>query len=295
VLRGYEVSAVEQDADGVTVGDIHGSYLVACDGGHSAVRKLLDVPFPGWKLAATVRGWAPEGLLDSYHAERHPVAARVLHNTRVQGVIANPTHDKDLAAVRDMFTDLLRLPEANRFISGLMSGLDVRYPELGPRMIDVDLTTQDGPTRVSRLMHSGRGLLAGRLHRLVRLRRATARNRPRPIVRLSALRFLPRRSFTRSGGAPVHRDIPGVVRCRCRQCHGAAERGWSGEDEQFEGAEVAGIDGLDHVAHRPGNMEDVIRGQSDRWTVLDADPTMPIEHHDELITLRVAPPPGVAW
>ncbi|MGC2719861.1 MAG: FAD-dependent monooxygenase, partial [Candidatus Acidiferrales bacterium] len=47
VLRGYEVSAVEQDADGVTVRDIRGSYLVACDGGHSTVRKLLDVPFPG--------------------------------------------------------------------------------------------------------------------------------------------------------------------------------------------------------------------------------------------------------
>ncbi len=46
VLRGYEVSAVAQDADGVTVGDIRGSYLAACDGGHSTVRKLLGVPFP---------------------------------------------------------------------------------------------------------------------------------------------------------------------------------------------------------------------------------------------------------
>ncbi|MDT7564058.1 MAG: hypothetical protein QOG76_2682, partial [Pseudonocardiales bacterium] len=128
-------------------------------GGQGLNLGIQDAVNLGWKLAATVRGWAPEGLLDSYHAERHPVAARVLHNTRVQGVIANPTHDKDLAAVRDMFTDLLRLPEANRFISGLMSGLDVRYPGLGPRMIDLDLTTEDGPTRVSRLMHSGRGLL----------------------------------------------------------------------------------------------------------------------------------------
>jgi 2-polyprenyl-6-methoxyphenol hydroxylase-like FAD-dependent oxidoreductase len=299
VLRGYEVKSVEQDADGVTVGDIRGSYLVACDGGHSTVRKLLGVPFPGtagtlsgvvaditlaatsaevpttsehfshymkttggffsvlhpiegdlyrlmsgklsgegpgreepvtadevrevlrvvygpetelgeireasrfsdssrqveryregrvffagdaahihlpfggqgvnlgvqdavnlgWKLAAAVRGSAPEGLLDSYHAERHPVAAQILRNTRVQGVITNPTRDEDLAAVRDMFTDLLRLPEVNRFISGMMSGLDVQYPGLGPRMIDLDLTAQDRATRVSRLMHSGRGLL----------------------------------------------------------------------------------------------------------------------------------------
>jgi len=53
-------------------------------------------------------------------------------------------------------TDLLRLPDTNHYISGMMSGLDVRYPGVGPRLADVDLTTQDGPTRVSRLMHSDR-------------------------------------------------------------------------------------------------------------------------------------------
>jgi 2-polyprenyl-6-methoxyphenol hydroxylase-like FAD-dependent oxidoreductase len=282
VLRGYEVSTVEQDADGVTAGDIRGSYLVACDGGHSTVRKLLGVPFPGdagrmsavvaditlasrsaevlstwehfsqhiksaggffsvlvplegdlyrlmfgklsgkgpgretpvaaeevrealqavygpqtelgelreasrfsdavrqveryhegrvffagdaahihlpvggqgvnlriqdafnlgWKLAATVHEWAPDGLLDSYHTERHPVAARVLRNIRAQGVIINPSQDENLAALRDMFIDLLRLPEANRFIAGMMSGLDVQYPDVGPRMIDLDLATR---------------------------------------------------------------------------------------------------------------------------------------------------------
>jgi hypothetical protein len=66
-----------------------------------------------------------------------------------------PGQDENLAAVRDMFIDLLRLPEANRFISGL----DVQYSDVGLRMIDLDLTTRDGPTRVSRLMRSGRGLL----------------------------------------------------------------------------------------------------------------------------------------
>ena len=128
-------------------------------GGQGVNLGIQDAVNLGWKLAATVRGWAPEGLLDSYHTERHPVAARVLHNTRAQGVLNNPSQDQDLATVRDMFTDLLRLPEANRFISGMMSGLDVQYPGLGPRMIDLDLTTPDGPTRVSRLMQSGRGLL----------------------------------------------------------------------------------------------------------------------------------------
>ncbi|WP_158821486.1 FAD-dependent monooxygenase [Granulicella sp. S156] len=299
VLRGHEVSTVEQDSQGVTAGDIRGRYLVACDGGHSTIRKLLGVSFPGtsgtmaavaaditlasrsaevstksehfsqyiksangffsvlrpvegelyrilfgklsgespardvpvsadevreallavygpetelgelreasrfsdatrqvehyragrvffagdaahihlpiggqgvnlgiqdavnlgWKLAATIRGWAPDDLLDSYHTERHPVAARVLKNTRAQGVITNPDQDVNVAAVREIFIELLRLPEANRFISGMISGLDLEYPGVGPRLIDFDVTIQDGPTRVSRLMHSGRGLL----------------------------------------------------------------------------------------------------------------------------------------
>jgi hypothetical protein len=83
----------------------------------------------------------------------------VLHNTRAQSVIMNPAQDESLATVRDLFSDLLRLPEANRLVSGMMSGLDVQYPGVGPRMIDLDLTTRNGPTRLSRLMHSGRGLL----------------------------------------------------------------------------------------------------------------------------------------
>ncbi len=128
-------------------------------GGQGVNLGIQDAFNLGWKLAATARSWAPDGLLDSYHTERHPVAARVLRNTRAQGVITNPSQDENLAAVRDIIIDLLRLPEANQFIAGMMSGLDVQYPCVGPRMIDLDLTTEDGPTQVSRLMHSGRGLL----------------------------------------------------------------------------------------------------------------------------------------
>lgn len=128
-------------------------------GGQGVNLGIQDAVNLGWKLAATVRGWAPGGLLDSYHTERHPVAARVLRTTRAQGVIMNPGQDENLAAVRDLFTDLLRQPESNHYISGLMSGLDTQYPGIGPRMIDLDLTTPDGPTRVSRLLNSGRGLL----------------------------------------------------------------------------------------------------------------------------------------
>jgi len=128
-------------------------------GGQGVNLGIQDAFNLGWKLAATVHGWAPDGLLDTYHTERHPVAARVLRNTRAQSVIVNPSEDDNIAALRDMFIDLLGLPDANRFISGMVSGLDVQYPGLGPRMIDLDLTTQDGQTRVSRLMNSGRGLL----------------------------------------------------------------------------------------------------------------------------------------
>ncbi|MEU9617565.1 FAD-dependent monooxygenase [Streptomyces sp. NPDC048155] len=128
-------------------------------GGQGVNLGVQDAINLGWKLAGTIRGWAPAGLLDSYHEERHPVAARVLRHTRAQAVIMNPGGDEEVDAVRDLVTDLLRLPDTNHYVSGMMSGLDVRYPGVGPRLIDVDLTTEDGPSRVSRLMHSGRGLL----------------------------------------------------------------------------------------------------------------------------------------
>jgi len=87
------------------------------------------------------------------------VAEQVLANTRAQSVIFNPSQDENTAALRDLSTELLRLPETNRVISGMMSGLDVQYAGLGSRMLDLDLITQDGSTRVSRLLHFGRGLL----------------------------------------------------------------------------------------------------------------------------------------
>ena len=293
VLRGREVTAVAQDADGVTViagEELRAQYLVACDGAHSTVRKLLDLPFPGrsgtfksvladvrlssvsdlvpkeaghmskltrevenywgmlvpiggdkyrftfgkldevdtpesddairqalialygsttilaevltrsrfgdstrqleqyrhgrvlfagdaahihsplggqglnlgvqdainlgWKLAATVAGWAPEGLLDTYHAERHPKAARVLHHTSAQRVLAAPKPSEDVLALREIFAGLLRLPDTNRSIAGMMSGLDDET-----RVPDFDLVTAEGPTRLAELLRSGRGVL----------------------------------------------------------------------------------------------------------------------------------------
>lgn len=134
-------------------------------GGQGLNLGLQDAFNLGWKLAAEVAGWAPDGLLDSYHTERHPVGARVLQNTRAQGVLMSP--GEDVAALREIFSELLALPEANRHLAGMISGLDIRYgmpgdaahPLLGRRMPDVDLRTPEGPARAAELMRSGRGLL----------------------------------------------------------------------------------------------------------------------------------------
>jgi hypothetical protein len=119
----------------------------------------------GWKLAAHLQGRAPDGLLDSYHRERHPVAAQVLHHTSAQRLLADPDLDGDLAALRDIVTDLLRLPDANRHVAGLVSGLSLRYPLpgdhplTGRRAPDADLTTADGPVRLSALLRRGHAVL----------------------------------------------------------------------------------------------------------------------------------------
>ncbi|HEY3503601.1 MAG TPA: FAD-dependent monooxygenase [Actinocatenispora sp.] len=132
-------------------------------GGQGINLGVQDATNLGWKLAGRVRGRTD--LLDTYHAERHPVAARVLANTRAQGVLMNPG-DPDVGTLRDLLADLLRLPEARHAMAGMISGLDVTYelagkphPLLGARMPDLDLTTADGPVRLSTVQHDGRGVL----------------------------------------------------------------------------------------------------------------------------------------
>lgn len=113
----------------------------------------------GWKLAAEVDGWAPDGLLDSYHAERHPVGARVLDNTRAQITLLGT--DPGATALRELFTKLMDFEEVNRYVTGIITAVDVRYDFgeghdlLGRRMRDVVL--KQG--RLYELMHGGRGLL----------------------------------------------------------------------------------------------------------------------------------------
>ncbi len=99
-------------------------------GGQGLNLGVQDAVNLGWKLVASVRGHAPEHLLDSYHIERHPVAAMVLDNARVQGVLANfgAVNNVDQPQLRGLFAKLLRLPEVNRFIAGMLSGVDITYP-----------------------------------------------------------------------------------------------------------------------------------------------------------------------
>lgn len=114
----------------------------------------------GWKLSAAVRGWAPEGLLDTYHAERHPAGAAVLRNVRAQGLLMDwtGTRDPEVLAVREIFTDLAQLPEVRRHLADLMSGTAVRYPMPGAGSHPlIGLPVSD--VRVNELLRRGRGVL----------------------------------------------------------------------------------------------------------------------------------------
>lgn len=133
------------------------------DGGQGMQLGVQDAVNLGWKLAQVVRKTAPESLLDTYQAERHPVAARVLKNTMAAVVLRR--EDERIKALRDMVSGLLAMEEPRKCFAGMMSGLDIHYdlgeghPLLGRRMPDLDLVTADGPQRVFALLHGARPLL----------------------------------------------------------------------------------------------------------------------------------------
>jgi 2-polyprenyl-6-methoxyphenol hydroxylase-like FAD-dependent oxidoreductase len=122
-------------------------------GGSSLNVGLLDAVNLGWKLAAVVRGSANESLLDSYHAERHPVAARTLTHTRVQALLDRLTGE-DGDALRTLFGELAALPQATRHLAGLLRDAD----EL-PYVSDLPLTVGDRATRVAEVMRAARPVL----------------------------------------------------------------------------------------------------------------------------------------
>ncbi|MFF0823117.1 FAD-dependent monooxygenase [Micromonospora haikouensis] len=124
---------------------------------------LQDAVNLGWKLAATVRGWAPPGLLDTYETERRPVAERVVMSTQAQSALIGP--GDEITGLRQLFAELLRLPEVTGHIAGLMSGADVRYPAdpadplAGRSAPDVVAHGDHGPTRLAELTRTARPLL----------------------------------------------------------------------------------------------------------------------------------------
>ena len=132
-------------------------------GGQGLNMGVQDAVNLGWKLAQVVKGTSPETLLDSYHAERHPVAARVLRNTMAQ--VALMRVDDRVEALRDVVSELLGMDEPRKRFAGMMSGLDIRYdlgdghPLLGRRMPDLDLATAGGELRVFSLLHDARAVL----------------------------------------------------------------------------------------------------------------------------------------
>ena len=139
----------------------HVHYPVGGQGLNTGVQDAVNL---GWKLAQVVRRTSPESLLDTYHAERHPVAARVLQNTMAQTALLRPA-DPRLDALRDTVADLLGMDEARKRFAAMMSGLDIHYdlgeghPLLGRRMPDLDLVTADGPLRVYTLLRDARPVL----------------------------------------------------------------------------------------------------------------------------------------
>jgi len=132
-------------------------------GGQGLSLGVQDAVNLGWKLAQVVSGSSPEHLLDSYHAERHPVAARALGYTMAQSVLQR--RDGRVEALVDVVSELASMDEPRKRLAGMISGLDIRHdlgkghPLLGRRMPDLDLISADGPLRAFELLHDARPLL----------------------------------------------------------------------------------------------------------------------------------------
>jgi 3-(3-hydroxy-phenyl)propionate hydroxylase len=133
-------------------------------GGQGIGLGVQDAVNLGWKLAQVVDGTSPESLLDTYHAERHPVAARALQYTMAQTTLQR--HDDErMKALVDVVSGLATMDEPRKRLAGLISGLDIHYdlgeghPLLGRRMPDLDLVTAGGSLRVFELLHGAKPVL----------------------------------------------------------------------------------------------------------------------------------------
>jgi 2-polyprenyl-6-methoxyphenol hydroxylase-like FAD-dependent oxidoreductase len=135
-------------------------------GGPALNLGLQDVLNLGWKLAADLSGWAPDGLLDSYQSERHPAGERVIMQSRAQAALLSP--GPNITALRDVVTELLSDQDSGRRIADLMAGADLRYdmrsrgpvhPMTGGWMPDLALTSAGRATRIASLMRTARPVL----------------------------------------------------------------------------------------------------------------------------------------
>ncbi|MGD1050437.1 MAG: FAD-dependent monooxygenase [Solirubrobacteraceae bacterium] len=132
-------------------------------GGQGLSLGVQDAVNLGWKLAQVVHGTSPDSLLDTYHDERHPVAARALQHTMAQTALQR--RDGRMEALVALAAELASMDEPRKRLAGLISGLDIRYelgeghPLLGRRMPDLDLRTGGGPLRVFELLHAARPVL----------------------------------------------------------------------------------------------------------------------------------------
>ena len=132
-------------------------------GGQGLNIGVQDAVNLGWKLAQVVHATSPQSLLDTYQAERHPVAARLLAMTMAQTALSRG--DDRTNALRETCSELLKVEESRKRYAGMMSGLDIHYdlgrghPLLGRRMPDLDVVTTDGLRRVFSFLHDARPLL----------------------------------------------------------------------------------------------------------------------------------------
>ena len=132
-------------------------------GGQGLGLGLQDAMNLGWKLAQVVNGTSPETLLDTYQAERHPVAARLLRHTMAQTALQR--QDERMKAVVELVSLLAKMDDPRKYLGGMIHGLDIAYdlgeghPLLGRRMPDLDLGTADAPLRVFELLHTARPVL----------------------------------------------------------------------------------------------------------------------------------------
>jgi 3-(3-hydroxy-phenyl)propionate hydroxylase len=132
-------------------------------GGQGLNLGLQDAVNLGWKLAQVADGTSPESLLDTYHAERHPVVARAIQFTMAMGTLQS--RDERMEALVGVVSDLASMDEPRKRLVGISSGLDIHYdlgeghPLLGRRMPDLDLVTAEGPRRVFEFLHDARPAL----------------------------------------------------------------------------------------------------------------------------------------